>query len=104
MKTQCAVPYLILSFSLGLQDYSLRAFRFETTDNNELSVVPFASEANLEVLRALGFQTSNLTDWVAPVQPEELKVTISQTYYAAGPHAEQPRLLLEAASATPVSH
>lgn len=98
MATYPAAPYLILSFSLGVQDFTLRAFRFEFTENNELSVVPVGSEANIATLLGLGFKTSNYTDWVAPVQPEELKVTISQTYYAAGPHREQPDLLLKAAS------
>ena len=97
MKNTANAPYLILSFSLGLQDYSLWAFRFNITENGELSVVPVSSVANVEVLRGLGFVTSNLTDWIAPVQPEELKVTISQTCYASGPHCEQPHLLLEAA-------
>ena len=90
-------PYLNLSFSLGLQDFSLRAFRFEVTDNGEFSLVPFSSEANIETLLALGFSTENYTDWTADIRPEELKATISQTYYATGPHREDCALILGAA-------
>ena len=63
-------PYLNLSFSLGLKDFFLRAFRFEFTDNGELSVVPFASKNNVATLLALGFETTDYTNWVAPIQPE----------------------------------
>lgn len=90
-------PYLNLSFSLGLQDYFLSAHRFEFTDNREFSLVPFASGANIETLIALGFTTENYTDWTAAIRPEELKVTISHTYYAAGPHREDNALILRAA-------
>ena len=91
------VPYLLLSFTIGLRDYTLRAWRFEFTDNGELSVVPFASQANIATLLDLGFMTQNHTDWVCGLHPEELSVTISDTHYATGPHSEQNQLLLDAA-------
>ena len=90
-------PYLNLTFALGLQDFFLRAHRFEFTDNGEFSLVPFSSAANIETLLALGFTTENYTDWTADIRPEELKVTISHTRYAAGPHREDNALILGAA-------
>ena len=90
-------PYLLLSFTIGLRDYTLRAWRFRFTDNGELSVVPFASEATIATLLALGFITENHTDWGALISPEELRVTISHTHYASGPHREETQLLLDAA-------
>ena len=91
------VPYLLLSFTIGLRDYTLRAWRFEFTDNGAFSLVPFASQANIATLLVLGFITENHTDWEALISPEELRVTISDTHYATGPHSEQHQLLLEAA-------
>lgn len=97
-------PYLILSFSLGLQDYTLRVFRFEFTDNGEFSVVPFASENNIATLLALGFRSFDYTHWVAAIQPEELKASISQTHYVTGPNSEQNELLLKAAIELQTAH
>lgn len=90
-------PCLNLSFAIGLRDFFLRAHRFEFTDNGEFSLVPFSSEANIEALLALGFTTENYTDWTADIRPEELKVTISHTYYATGPQREDNALILGAA-------